>query len=269
MASRIRPFGNPGGKTLLVKHILPLIPKHQVYVEPFCGAATIFFAADKAPKSILGDIDSEIIAALLFVQTISSLDIEWLEKQNWLPSKEHWQLLKDQEPTHKRTRFYRFLYLNFYSWADSPAKGYAASRTRSWTRAAKRLQAAGQKLRDVTITLQDAFETMQQYDSVSTFCYVDPPFFGSGDLQPYGGKAPEPETLARFLKGLRGKWLLSMHDGERVRVAFEGFSIKAISVTMRYSTYSRKTRSGQTPGTRQELLIGNYDLGTDMQAKRQ
>jgi len=258
----IRPFGHPGGKTLLVKHILPLIPKHQAYVEPYCGSATIFFAKDKASKSVLGDMDPEIIAALRFIRNISSSDIEWLKKQNWRPSKSRWQFLKDQKPVRKRERFYRFLYLNFNSWADSPAKGFASTgQTRSWAGVVAKLQAASQKLKgDVTVTLQDAFKTMRQYDSVSTFHYIDPPHFGSGDLQPYGSTAPEPERLAKFLKGLRGKWLLSMYDSKRTRAAFKGSSIKGVSLGMRYATYSRKTRTGQAPGTRKELLIGNYDF---------
>ncbi len=31
-----------GGKRRLSKHILPIIPKHTCYVEPFAGAAAIF-----------------------------------------------------------------------------------------------------------------------------------------------------------------------------------------------------------------------------------
>lgn len=265
-----RPFGHPGGKTLLIKHILPLIPEHQVYVEPYCGSATIFFAKDKASRSVLGDMNSEIIAALLFVRGISIADTGWLEEQDWHSSKEHWQLLKDQKPACARERFYRFLYLNYNSWAASPHKSYARGNVarRGFKGQAGVLLRAGEKLSNTVIILQDAFRTMRQYDSISTFHYVDPPYFGSGDLKPYGGRAPAPEMLAGFLRELRGRWLLSMHDNERVRAAFRDSSIRSVSVRRRYAVYSRKTRSGQSPGTRQELLIGNYDLGTDIQAKR-
>ena len=37
-----------GGKRRLVKHILPMFPAHLCYVEPFCGAAALYFAKEPA-----------------------------------------------------------------------------------------------------------------------------------------------------------------------------------------------------------------------------
>jgi DNA adenine methylase len=36
-------FGYLGGKSQLAKHIIPLIPEHTCYVEPFCEATWVFF----------------------------------------------------------------------------------------------------------------------------------------------------------------------------------------------------------------------------------
>ncbi len=38
-----------GGKRRPAKHILPLFPAHECYVEPFCGAAALYFL--KTPVS--------------------------------------------------------------------------------------------------------------------------------------------------------------------------------------------------------------------------
>ena len=35
------PISYYGGKQSLLKHILPLIPKHKIYVEPFFGGGAV------------------------------------------------------------------------------------------------------------------------------------------------------------------------------------------------------------------------------------
>jgi len=35
------PISYYGGKQALLKHILPLIPKHKLYTEAFCGGAAV------------------------------------------------------------------------------------------------------------------------------------------------------------------------------------------------------------------------------------
>ena len=56
-----------GGKRRLAKHILPLFPEHTCYVEPFCGAAALYFLA--APSS-----------AIRFQSMKQSLDVLYLAK---------------------------------------------------------------------------------------------------------------------------------------------------------------------------------------------
>lgn len=41
-----------GGKRRLAKHILPLFPAHTCYVEPFCGAAALYFLKEQARSTI-------------------------------------------------------------------------------------------------------------------------------------------------------------------------------------------------------------------------
>ena len=50
-----------GGKQNMLSHILPLIPKHKCYVEPFCGGAAVFFAKDKSSNEILNDNNNNLI----------------------------------------------------------------------------------------------------------------------------------------------------------------------------------------------------------------
>ena len=38
------PISYYGGKQTMLKHILPLIPRHRIYTEAFCGGAAVLFA---------------------------------------------------------------------------------------------------------------------------------------------------------------------------------------------------------------------------------
>jgi DNA adenine methylase len=50
-----------GGKQMMVKHILPLIPEHNLYCEPFAGGAAIFFAKEPSGVEVLNDTNRELI----------------------------------------------------------------------------------------------------------------------------------------------------------------------------------------------------------------
>ena len=51
-----------GGKTKLKKTILDHVPNnHEVYVEPFVGGGSVFFAKDQKPKMVINDKNKELI----------------------------------------------------------------------------------------------------------------------------------------------------------------------------------------------------------------
>ena len=49
------PISYYGGKQSLLKHILPLIPEHRIYVEPFFGGGAVFFAKEPAKVEVIND----------------------------------------------------------------------------------------------------------------------------------------------------------------------------------------------------------------------
>ena len=44
-----------GGKTAIINHILPLIPKHEVYTETFLGGGTVFWSKEPARNETIND----------------------------------------------------------------------------------------------------------------------------------------------------------------------------------------------------------------------
>lgn len=58
-----------GGKQNLVNTILPLIPKHSLYCEPFAGGAAIFWAKQTSEVEVLNDTNRELMNFYRVVQT--------------------------------------------------------------------------------------------------------------------------------------------------------------------------------------------------------
>ncbi|MDR1878293.1 MAG: DNA adenine methylase, partial [Bacteroidales bacterium] len=50
-----------GGKQRMCGKILPLIPPHRLYCEPFCGGAAIFFAKQPSEIEVMNDTNRELI----------------------------------------------------------------------------------------------------------------------------------------------------------------------------------------------------------------
>ena len=82
-----------GGKRRLAKHLLPLFPKHTCYVEPFCGAAALFFLRDTpAKKEVINDINGEIVNLFRVVQAHPE---EFFRQFEWsLPARQQFDWLK-------------------------------------------------------------------------------------------------------------------------------------------------------------------------------
>ncbi|HRS68514.1 MAG TPA: DNA adenine methylase, partial [Paludibacteraceae bacterium] len=49
-----------GGKQQLLKEILTQVPKHELYCEPFCGGAAVFFGKEPAKVEVINDTNREV-----------------------------------------------------------------------------------------------------------------------------------------------------------------------------------------------------------------
>ena len=51
-----------GGKFYVADWIVSLMPKHEIYVEPFFGAGWVFFTKPRSRVEVINDIDDRVYA---------------------------------------------------------------------------------------------------------------------------------------------------------------------------------------------------------------
>jgi len=115
-----KPINSPGGKDPWLDILLEKIPPHKVYVEPYAGGASLFWAKEPSEIEVLADIDPEIVAFYKWLQTASDEDFSWMRSQPWKYSAARYRALLRSKPKTLRERAYRYRYLNMYSKRGDP-----------------------------------------------------------------------------------------------------------------------------------------------------
>lgn len=239
-------FPYPGGKTRLLKHILPLIPEHTTYVEPFAGGLAVLLAKPRSKHEVINDVNDDIV---LFYRYL----------------RHHPQALMGELATHFNSRrdFNDFLNqgttltelqrvvqwyvvkLNSYSgMSQMYSRGrYQYGSKFDRKRDIPRLQAVSERLNRVVIESQDWEPVVQFHDGPQTFLYLDPPYLvrNRNAYDPF--TLPDIQRLRERLGRVQSSWLLSLNDCPAVREFFSGYAVREI--TLRYNINKQRRSHGE------------------------
>ena len=173
-----------GGKRRLASRILPLFPDHGCYVEPFCGAAALYFLKVPAKVEVLNDVNGELVNLYRVVQ--HHLE-EFLRQFKWaLTSRQifKWLQATPPEPLTEIQRAARFFYLQKNAFGGKVAgQTFGASATApprlNLLRLEEDLSDAHLRLAGATIEHLDWAECIRRYDRPATLFYCDPPYWAA------------------------------------------------------------------------------------------
>jgi DNA adenine methylase len=244
-----------GGKRRLAKHILPLLPEHSCYVEPFAGAAAIFFMKEPAKVEVLNDVNSDLINLYRVVQ--HHLD-EFVRQFRWaLTSRELFGWLKATPPAtltdiQRAARFFYLQKLAFGAKVEGQTFGTATTSPGrlNLLRMEEDLSAVHLRLHQVTIEHLDWGTCVQRYDRAHTLFYLDPPYWGTEGYDVAFG-LEQYDRMAELLKSMKGRAVVSVNDIPEMRRAFAGLRIRPLSITYTVGQPSHRSVSG-------ELIIANF-----------
>lgn len=254
------PLNYHGGKSRLVSRILPLIPPHTCYCEPFVGAGWVLFAKNPSRVEVINDFDCELIT---FWRVIQNHLEEFLRFYKFaVVSRKIFDLEKMKNPATLTDiqRAVRYYYLQRLAFGGLTVKRHFGTGT---TRAPNLVLSNMEdtlldvhwRLQSVVVENLDGCECIRRYDRPTTFFYIDPPYFGvSGYAVSF--KPCDFVRLRGTLSGLKGKFILSLNDVLEIRRLFKGF--KQQRVTTSYSSANGRVASDTRSKPRGELIIRNF-----------
>jgi DNA adenine methylase len=231
----------PGGKTRMLKYILPAIPEHACYCEPFFGGGAVFFAHPQSHHEVINDINGELVA---FMRNAKYHLDELLDQMDLvLNSRQDFEDFLAQPGLTEIQRAARWFIRHRLSFGGM-GKTFAVTRTHGLVSRSQRLLAIrslSHRLDRTTIENRDWSRILELYDAPSTFFFLDPPYLDAGGAAYAGWDEVTLNRFAAQVRALKGKWMVTFQDCPEVRAAFDGYALQAISRANGIGNNSGKT----------------------------
>lgn len=259
-----KPFGYYGGKEALLPEILPYIPPHSVYCEPFAGGASVFWAKPLADLNILNDTN---LALFKFYKVASTQPDEFRRavECTLYHHEEHrraCEIYRNPEAYSDLEVAVALFVAVRMSFVKSPGNGFARSYGRNrhqneyttYNNAIAELPTALAKLRNAQCDNMDAVELIRRINKKSddAFLFVDPPYYNS-DCGHYDGYTEA--DFVRLLDALAEsphRWMLTCYPNSNYEG--RGWEVWYVESNNASAKAQRKT----------EAIITNYKQNQQM-----
>ena len=209
----------------MVQNLLPLIPNHKTYIEPFGGAAWLLFGKEPSWKEVYNDIDPFLTDFFRVLQTPSEFNY-FIKKLNATPySHEIFDFCRDTygEVAERAERVYRWYIVMRMCFGAKlerrPTWGYSPTENQAEYFINNKLLLLEAKDRVESVVIHNgSWDTvLEKYDSTDSFFYLDPPYVPitrrtGGYL--YEMNSDGHQRLIDLIRNLKGKVIISGYDNE-------------------------------------------------------
>ena len=229
-----------GGKRALASNLVKRIAKipHRTYAEPFIGMGGVFLRrTESAPVEVINDISLDVATFFRVLQRHYAAFLDMLKFQ--ITTRAEFDRLSRTDPDTLTDleRAARFLYLQRTafggkvtgrSFGVSPYEGGSFN----VLKLATILENVHERLAGVVIERLPWDTFIARYDRPEVLFYLDPPYFGCESDYGKNVFAGEDFTrMAEILRGLQGKFILSVNDVPELRDLFAWAAIDPVSLT--------------------------------------
>lgn len=245
----------------MLQHIMPLIPPHSIYVEPFFGGGAVFWAKEPGAVEIINDFNGMVVnfyeqLRCNFEELKRAVDATPYARQTHKRAMVIYDNPYIFKPLEKAWAFWVVTIQGFNNTIGSWRSSQKTSKEVNMTENKKGLLSKehSERLKCVQIECKDAIELLKKFDTVDTFFYVDPPYVDA-DQGHYGGYMQEHfNLLLDTLADIKGKFLLSSYPNEaldRYRVKYKWHNADVVKHLTAANTVNRN---------KTECLTFNYSL---------
>ncbi len=251
-----------GGKWILAPWIISHFPEHDIYVEPYAGAASVLLRKPRSYAEIYNDLDGEIVNVFRMLRDQGS-ELERLLRATPFAREEFKGAYETaNDPIERARRTIVKSLMGFGSDGIRNNTGFRnyAGRNRytipahDWANYVEGLGFLRERLRGVVIEHDKAIAVMLKQDSPKTLHYVDPPYLASTrtskGVHRYTVEMTEDDhrELCATLNTLKGKVILSAYQSPLYDDLYAG--------------WSKKKRAARADGAlaRTELLYANFKI---------
>jgi len=276
-----KPFTWLGGKHFLVGKLLPLVPHHKAYIEPFGGGASMLLRKDPAPIEVYNDIDAGLANFFRVIKDEEKFKRFYRMAVLTLVSREEYMVCRDtwQDEKDDVIRAYKWfvvarlsfggLFAEAWGFSVNSTSNNMAQRCASWMSALAGMVDVHERFKNVIVENADWRVIMDKYDSPDAFFYLDPPYVPS--TRRAGKYAHEltmqdhEDLIERILKA-EGKILLSGYDNELydglVDAGWTKMVFETTCFVIAHTTLTKNLGKGALKDQkRHETIWMNYNVG--------
>ncbi|MEM4204696.1 MAG: DNA adenine methylase, partial [Candidatus Methanomethylicaceae archaeon] len=195
---RIRaPFSWYGGKKLLASWIISYLTPCKIYVEPFAGAANVFWHLPTGfyQMAVLNDIDERVVRVYRALQDPDKFE-KLAHMLIWTPySRAEYrralEILSANDADDVEAAWALIVasvqgYSGWFKTDGNWSRSFSCDKPGAWHRRAGLLPVWREKLARAYIDNVDAMACIKYWDSADTLFYVDPPYVVDVRAEKYG-----------------------------------------------------------------------------------
>lgn len=211
-----------GGKWLLAPWIISHFPEHRIYVEPFCGGASVLLQKPRTYSECINDLSGEMVNVFRVLRDPEGAEV--LKRSLLLTpfARDEYRAARitSEADVERARQTIIKSFMGFGSAAINQNTGFRSNSNRSgttpahdWANYPSCVPAFVERLRGVVIENKDACELMIQHDQPTALHYVDPPYpkatRDAGNDYCHEMTDDDHRKLAEVLHGLNGMVILS------------------------------------------------------------